>query len=108
MDPELPTRPQALDAVSTVIQNLLTSKGQTEAKRVCFNICSDDLDYAQETAVGGNQLWLVIFPTNMIADLITRMSTGTLDSPTKLAVANLWRKTLMNIITILAKATKAM
>ena len=80
----LPLRHQA----SIVIRNLRTSKGQTEAKRECFNICSDVLDYA-ETAVGGEQLWLGNFPTHIITDLTSRMSTGTLDSPTKLAVANL-------------------
>ena len=45
----------------------------------------------------------------MIYDLTNNlMSTGTMDSLTKLALATLWRRTLTNIITILAKAAKAM
>jgi hypothetical protein len=102
-----PLRRQALAEATTVIQDLVMSKGQAEAKRECFNICSNVIDYA-ESAIGGEQLWLGIFPTNMIMELTSRMNSGPLDSSSKLAVANLWRRTLLKILTILAKAAKAM
>jgi hypothetical protein len=102
-----PLRHQALDAASSSLQNLLTTKGNYETKRECFNILSEILSYA-ESAIGGEQLWLGIFPTHIIADLSTRISTGLLDSPTKLSNANLWKRTLTTILKILAKAAKEM
>ena len=102
-----PIRLQALDSATEVLQQLLFSKGQYQAKRDCFNICSEIL-HAAEVAPGGEQLWLGIIPTGIISDITPRIHPSPLDTASKISASNLWKRTLRTMLTILSKAVKAM
>ena len=100
-------RLQALDEAMEALLSLKFSKGQHQTKQDCFNILSEILEEA-ETEPGGEQLWLGIIPTHIIANLSTRIHPAPLDTAARISAANLWRRTLKTVLTILSKAAKAM
>ena len=57
---------------------------------------------------GGEQLWVGILPKPVVDELTLRVSRTPLDSPSKISASNLWTRSLKAILTVLAKAAKAM
>ena len=99
-------RTQALDAATEVVQKLIYGNRRSDRDRDCFNGCTDILHQARE-GLGGEQIWLGIIPTRIIQDISPRMNHRKLDNPSRIAEANLWKRTLKAILTILAKAAKS-
>jgi hypothetical protein len=90
-----------------LVDNITSTKGNHQNRRDCFNVCSEVLTWAVEED-GGEQLWVGILPKPVVDELTLRVSRTPLDSPSRITASNLWTRSLKAILTILAKAAKAM